>query len=131
MPLLAKDVMLRAAGFLNDVAQATFTNNVLLPRLQTAWDDLANSLVENGISAGEKTSDPITVAAGLKTPAALPADFFSPINIFERAPGEDDNQWVPVKERTFLPKRKPTRKPLAAPRRPACSCLRCHSRARS
>jgi hypothetical protein len=40
----------RAAAFLNDASQAIYTNTVLLPYIQTAWDELAEIFEENNIT---------------------------------------------------------------------------------
>ena len=105
MALLASDVMIRAATLLNDNAQTTFTYAVLLPKLQVAWEDLQVAMAENGISAIEKKSTSATVTAGTKSLASYPADFLYPIDLYERVTGTTDDDWVPMKEREFLPTR--------------------------
>lgn len=106
MALLASDVMSRAAVLLNDAAQATFTNVVLLPKLRIAWEDLQNQLAEHGASViKRKTSSPITISAGATEVTSYPADFLTPIDLYERAPGGTDDDWLPMSEVDFLPNR--------------------------
>jgi len=105
MALLASDVMARAATLLNDNAQTTFTNTVLLPKLQTAWEDLQTEMAENGVSTIEKKSTAASLLTGVKTLSSLPSDFLYPIDLFERVTGGTDDDWVPMKEREFLPNR--------------------------
>ena len=105
MALLASDVMARAATLLNDNAQTTFTNTVLLPKLQTAWEDLQVAMSENGVSAIEKKSTSAMLTAGSKSLSSMPADFLYPIDLYERIAGSSDDDWVPMKEREFLPNR--------------------------
>lgn len=106
MPVLASDVMDAAATLLNDAAKVTFSYTVLLGKLKLAWEDLQNSLAEHGASViKKKTSSAISISAHAKDVTSYPADFLSPIDLYERQPGATEDDWAPMSEHDFLPNR--------------------------
>ncbi len=106
MAVLASDVMDKAATLLNDAAKVTFGYTILLGKLQIAWEDLQNKLAEHGASIiKHKTSSAISIAAHAKDVTSYPADFLSPIDLYERAVGATDDDWTPMSEQDFLPNR--------------------------
>lgn len=85
--MLASEVLTHAAKvYLNDSAQVTWTNVVLLPMLTQAVLELEGVLRVNGIDYQRKvTALPIDVAIDAVTLAQYPTDFISPIELRERA----------------------------------------------
>lgn len=102
MPYTAGDVMDAAAALLNDAAKTFYTYTVQLPYLKLANDDLESQLLANGIVIQNAVAT-INVAAGSLT-LPLPADFFIPINLMERAQtSTNDNDFIDMEERDFEP----------------------------
>jgi hypothetical protein len=106
-PILASDVMDRAAALLNDVALSIYTYVVQLPYLKMAVDDLQLQVEANNISISNDVSAAINVLTGVtkltysSTPP-YPADLVSIQQIFER----DDAttmDWQEMKRVDFLP----------------------------
>lgn len=106
LTFLVSDITPRIAARLNDAAQGTYTNTVLLPFVQDAWDELKLDLDLNGNLAVETiTSNPITVPIGVTSLAAnslLPSDMLEPQRVDERLSGTTDlftemtpRQWEP------------------------------------
>lgn len=90
MPVIAGDVMARAAAFLNDVAQELYTNDVQLPYLQAANDELSDELMSAGVPVQKEVSATIQVAASAVL-VNQPDDIITPIRLFERASGSSDD----------------------------------------
>jgi hypothetical protein len=102
MALLASEVMDRSRAILNDVAIDLYTNQVLLPYLKIANDDLSDELVDNGSTVSKEVSQTIPLAAGGTQPA-LPNDMIVPIEIYEKDSGQDDSYYRYMEQRPFLP----------------------------
>lgn len=86
MAVLASDVMDQARVFLNETGAVKYTNTVLLPYLKIAGDELNTRLNENSIPTIKKADALQVIAPGTLT-YTVPADFYEPIVIHERANG--------------------------------------------
>lgn len=106
MPLLASDIMDRSRAVLNDVAIDLYTNEVLLPYLRIANDDLSDELVDNGATVSKEVSVDIPLTARNTTPV-LPSNMIVPIEVFEKDAGQDDSYYRYVDQRGFLPNATP------------------------
>jgi hypothetical protein len=102
MPTLASDIMNRSRAVLNDIAQDLYTNEVLLPYLRIANDDLSDELVDNGATVQKEVSADIALPVGFKSPP-LPNDFIVPVEVFEKNSGEDDSFYRYCHQREYLP----------------------------
>lgn len=102
MPTLASDVMDRSRAVLNDVAKDLYTNEVLLPYLKIANDDLSDELVDHGGTVQREVSVDLALSTGNKSPI-LPADMIVPIEVFEKNQGEDDSYYRFMRQKDFLP----------------------------
>jgi hypothetical protein len=101
----AADVMDRVAAVcLNDPNKYTYTYDVQLPHLKAAWEELAQVLTSVNIPVVKEVSTVLLFSAGghFITP---PADIFIPINLYERAVGQTDDDWVKMKEQSWDTKR--------------------------
>ena len=102
--MLAADIMDRARVHLNDVGADIFNNDVLLPFLVSAWEELQSTMQAHGLPIMIETSSAILLPSGaieLGTSAVvpnptLPANFIEPKAMYERAPGA--MQWEPMTE---------------------------------
>jgi len=102
MALLASEVMDRSRAVLNDVVMDLYTNEVLLPYLKIANDDLSDELVDNGSTVSKDVSVDLIIPIGQTTPV-LPQDFIVPIQVFEKDQGQTDDYYRPVDQREFNP----------------------------
>lgn len=99
--MLASAVMDRARAALNDASGQLFTNNVLLPFLNNAWEDLQSEMQVNGLPTVFGATAALTIPAGaivlstVSTPP-LPTNLVEPQNLYERRPGE--TRWYPMGE---------------------------------
>jgi hypothetical protein len=110
--ILASVVLARSAVMLNDPTQARFTNTVLLPYLQIAFDDLMLEFQENNVEVTNETSAVITIPINATpgTPVVLtqtsspayPADLIDIQKISERLSGTT-NDFLPMTNKEFLP----------------------------
>jgi len=100
--VLASDIMDTAAAYLNDTALTMFTYTAQLPYVKIANEKLEKELIVFDSSIQHKRSTAISVPANTKT-LQLPADFLIPIRLFERAPGQNDSNWVPMDEGDWEP----------------------------
>lgn len=82
--------MALAATKLADAAQGTWTNVVLLPCLQSAYDELETLLNIAEVPLQKKRSAVITVEIGDTELDEYPADFIEPIKLEERNMGSTD-----------------------------------------
>jgi len=102
MPIvLVSDVFARAAALCNDPAKSVVKDDVMLPHVQKAYDDLQDSLQDNGINTIEEITGVISVGLGVVSLAAagtLPSDLLDPIELLEMAPGA--TEWIPMNNRT-------------------------------
>lgn len=102
--MLASEIMDRARVHLNDVGVDLFTNDVLLPFLVSAWEELQSTMQANGLPIMTETSTTITIPAGLigigyvgiSLNPTLPANFLEPKALYERTPGT--NRWEEMAE---------------------------------
>jgi hypothetical protein len=108
MAVLATEVMDRSRAVLNDVAKDLYTDEVLLPYLKIANDDLSDELVDNGATVPKEVSVDLVLPVGTKTPV-LPADFIVPIEVYEKNSNETDDYYRFVAQRDFLPNGIPAR----------------------
>lgn len=102
MPLFAVDIFNRARASLNDLAGDVYTNQVLLPFLNNAWEEIQSELQVHGLPATTQTTDVMQIPANtfeitsISTPP-LPMNLVEPIDIYEREPGA--LKWTPMEER--------------------------------
>jgi len=102
MAALASDVFNRSRAVLNDVAIDLYTDDVLLPYLKIANDDLSDELVDNGSTVQKEVSADLSLSVGNTVPV-LPANMIVPIECFEKNVGEDDSYYRFMTQRIFLP----------------------------
>jgi len=102
MALLASEVMDRSRAVLNDVAIDLHTNEVLLPYLKIANDDLSDELVDHGSTVTKEVSVDIPLSANVKQ-LILPNDIIVPIQAFEKDTGRGDEYYKQMDQRSFLP----------------------------
>ena len=106
-PVVASDVMDRAAALLNDTALSIYTYAVQLPYLKMAVDDLQLQVEANNIAISNDVSAAINVASGVtkltysSTPP-YPSDLVSIQALYER---EDltTQDWMQMRRCDFLP----------------------------
>lgn len=99
--------MARAAALLNDSSQAIYTNTVLLPYAQIAWDELAELFEENNNPAMNETNTTSVITTAMtdiggSTGPALPNDLIEIQTLYERTNGSSED-WQEMKKQTFLP----------------------------
>ncbi len=108
IPIKAGDIFDKARFFLNDTIGAVFTDEVLLPALQMANEDLRLECEDNNIPYTNITSAAITVTAGVTdiggpTGPPLPSDLIEIVEMYERTMGTS-NDYLQMRRRNFLPK---------------------------
>jgi len=104
----ATAVLLQSAGLLNDVAQTSFTNAVLLPYLKIAFDELQIALDGYQLPFVNKSAAPATVTAAATTMTA-PTDMVRPTNLWERASTSTRAEdYTEMREMNWDPKLSPT-----------------------
>lgn len=97
------DVFNEARALLNDVSSAQFTDNVLLPYLKRAYEDLQQEFILNEINWLIWVSSPTTVNAGV-TSISLTDEYYI-IHVEEKGPTDTGYQdMYPV---DFIPERPP------------------------
>jgi len=102
--MLASEIMDRARVHLNDAGGDVFTNDILLPFLTSAWEELQSQMQHYGLPIMTETSSTILLPAGVTTLGTvsvvpnptLPANFMEPKALYERAPGAV--RWEPMGE---------------------------------
>ena len=102
MATLASDVMERSRAVLNDIAKDLYTDEVLLPYLKIANDDLSDELVDHGTTVQKEVSIDIPLQAGVKQ-LNLPIDIIVPIELFTKNENELDIYYHKAYQRDFLP----------------------------
>lgn len=105
---LASAVMDIARAKLNDIPGDVFTNEVLLPHLQSAWRTLQSSMQSNGIPTVRKQSATLTIPAGNLVISSssippYPSDFIEPIELWERKVGGQVQDWTKMFESDWSP----------------------------
>lgn len=99
--MLASVVLDRARAALNDRQGQLFNDDVLLPFLNNAWEDLQSEMQVNGLPAVYNATAALTITAGAtvisttSTPP-LPTDIIEPQNLYEKGTTETD--WIPMTE---------------------------------
>lgn len=83
--------------YLNDTSGTIYTDNVLLPFIQSAYSELQTEFLLNGLQSLSEISAVIDVTAGT-TSLSVPSDFVSPIKLQERADGGTADDWVDMTE---------------------------------
>jgi len=102
MTVTAGDIMDRAAALLSDPSKVTYTYTLQLPFIAIAWDELQEELIANDVADVEEvTSTPIAVTVGtLDLTSGQPGDLLFPLEVWERAVGGAEADWVKMKEKT-------------------------------
>src|ERR1700688_2027544 len=101
------DIITVVSGLMNDFSQSQYTNDVCLPFLNLALDELQELFELNGIPVtNEHTPAAITVPAGVNlinftTGPALPADLIEIQELWESPTGL--NNWTPMVKKDFIP----------------------------
>jgi hypothetical protein len=106
-------ILNRTRVHLNDVGRKKFTNEVLLPHLWTAIEELDQVLAENDIDVTEEVSVNLDVPANTKriaftgTTPTLPVDLISVFMVEEKPDGASDSQFREMKHPPRLSVREP------------------------
>ena len=100
------EIILTVAGLMNDAFQSQYTDDVCLPLLNLALDELQELYELNGIPSTNETSSAITIPTGVSsigfdTNPALPSDLIEIQQLWESTSGLD--QWTPVTKKETLP----------------------------
>lgn len=106
MPIRAGTIMKRTAFLLNDGTRTLYTDEVVLPYLQMAYDDLKLELEDNDVPITNVTSEPIAIPHGVKdiggdTGPALPGNL---IEIYSIWASSDDVNYRELRRISTLPK---------------------------
>lgn len=102
----------KARALLNDVAATRYTNQVLLPFVQQAIDELESDLRLNGIPSNETQSSILSVPALTTvikysgTTPVLPNNLLEPIKLEEKSSSEGIFQFRPMVKTMFEPRLK-------------------------
>lgn len=91
MPTTTGTVLTRAATHLNDPSQLVYTSSVLIPFLNSALWEVEEELAVYDVNPIKKDSATIDVAIAAATLAAFPADYISPVNVYERNRDSSDS----------------------------------------
>lgn len=107
-PIKAGEIFNKARFFLNDQIGANFTDEVLLPALQMANEDLRLECEDNNIPYTNITSVAILISAGVTdiggpTGPPLPDDLIEIVEMYERS-ADTTNDFMLMRRRNFLPK---------------------------
>lgn len=102
MPTLVSDLLKDSAALLNDYNQTLYTSDVLLPFLRRALRELQRESQIYDLPLTAEVSTNILVPGGTKV-LATPADFLTPLTIFERSVGGSSNDWVPMEKKDDEP----------------------------
>lgn len=103
MPVLATDIFNRARGLLNDVFIDLYSNQVMLPFLQIANDDLSDALLTHGRTIQKTMTVDVSHPAGEKN-FDLPDDIITPIKLWERRPDQTrEVDYTPIKQVLTIP----------------------------
>ena len=111
LPIKAVDIFDTARFCLNDVGISYYSNDILLPALKIAYEDLRLECQDANIPFTNKTSTVITVPAGVKSigasdeasSPALPVDLVEIVEMYERTAGSS-NDYMQMNPARFLPK---------------------------
>lgn len=107
--IAASAILDRVRVLLNDVGAAIFTNTVLLPYLDKAYDEAQEIMEDNDIPTQNERTATLSVPANTtllnytSTPP-LPTDFLYPVRLWERNSGSSD-LWTPMDPTRWEPNR--------------------------
>lgn len=89
-----------AAALLGDAAKLTWTDDILLPYVKEAHQEIQNDLILNGFRPFEEISAVLTIPAGTTTLPVVSsiADFFLPSKMEEANVGSTDFSWMIEKD---------------------------------
>lgn len=96
----------KAAVLLNDAAKSIWTNDILLPHIIDAFDELVQRLQAVGAQTVREESSVISVAAAATT-VTCPTDMIEPLTLSERTYGTTDT-FAPMMEVDWIPELTPT-----------------------
>lgn len=99
--MTAATVLAQSAVLLNDPAQSTWTNTVLLPCLTKAGEELEQHFEVNEIPIQKQVSIVIEVTTADTELAQLPTDMVEPIHLWERT-DDSTEDWIKVREVEFI-----------------------------
>ena len=108
MSFTVNDVLTESQNLLNDASGTLFTDTVLQPFFDKSYSELNYRLELADVNTNwEEVGSPITIAASTVqvTYTPLPADFYSPIELHEKAPGENDSFYTLMVRTMWLPDR--------------------------
>jgi hypothetical protein len=102
MALLASTVIAESQALLNDISGDIYTSAALIPFLKKALRELQEVYIVNAIPFPHKfyTETIETPDTTFDTP---PADLIFPVRLYERTPGESDDNWIPMTEKEWEP----------------------------
>jgi hypothetical protein len=101
--VLASDILDRSRVALNDQGASLYTNTVMLPILKIANDELCDKLIVGGMQNLKSTGvSDLDVDAGDTTFDTPPDDLIVPIELFEKRVGDDDSNFTPIIEQSWL-----------------------------
>lgn len=98
----------KARALLNDQARSLFTNDVLKPYFEMAYDEIRQDCEDNNISITNETTDAITITTSMydiggPTGPPLPSNFIEPLQLWE-IPAGTDQDYMLMEKKDFLPK---------------------------
>lgn len=107
MSFTVQDCLTEAQNLLNDAPGTLFTNTVLQPFFDKAYAELNYKLELADVNTEweEDGSTIFPANAGQFTYTPLPIDFYSPIELHEKAPNEADNFYTLMVRTMWLPDR--------------------------
>jgi hypothetical protein len=113
MSVTATAIYTEARALLNDTSAAIYTDAVMLPFINKAYDELQSIFNDNDIPVNAEDTLVLTVPANtvtlsLTSTPALPADFMFPITLWERQQADNlQSDFMLMFARRTLPKRDP------------------------
>jgi hypothetical protein len=107
MSFTVNDVLTEAQNLLNDSAATLFTNAVLQPFFDKSYAELNYKLELADVNTNWEEAISMIIAASAVpiTYTPLPVDFYSPIELHEKAVGEADNFYTLMVRTMWLPDR--------------------------
>lgn len=93
MAILVSDVNTRVKSLVGDLAGTVYSDAVLLPYVNSAYEELATAMRSAGVSIFKRTSSAIAIAAGTKLlgrtggATQYPSDMLRPLELVERVTG--------------------------------------------
>lgn len=107
LPVTAESIFNKVRALENDNDGAVYTDTVIIPYFQIAYDDLRNELEDYQVPIANVTSDIIVITAGVlgiggSDQPALPRNLVEVLSMYERLSGTND-QFMLMDHRQFLP----------------------------